>query len=305
MSAAEGSGVVVSAGELIRLRLNARTLQLTRRRPSAAPLAGLRQSRLRGRGVDYLESRIYQPGDDIRHMDWRVTARSGKPHSKVFEEERERQVIVVIDANPSMFFGTRTAFKSVVAARLAALIGWSTVANGDRIGAFFFAPQRHRELQPAGGRRGAMRLIHQLVDWGRPAARFDAPAAGPLSDALRRLRRVARPGSLVVLLSDFYALDADAENHLKRLRAHADLVACQIVDPLEIGPPPPGRYLVSDGEQQRLLDSASALGRERYQAYFAAHHARLETVASRCGMPLIRVVTNDDLAAKLRRGLYG
>ena len=166
----EGDGIHLTAAELISLRPRCHALRLPMRQAAASALAGAYRSRFRGRGVDFLESRNYQPGDDIRNMDWRVTARTGKPHTKVFQEERERPVLVVMDASPSLFFGTKTRLKSVAAGQLAAAVAWSAVRRGDRIGGFLFAPGKHRELRPAGGRRGAMRMIQGLVDWLEPSA---------------------------------------------------------------------------------------------------------------------------------------
>ncbi len=136
------------------MRLSARNIKLDSRLYAIAETAGNRQSRFRGRGIDFQESRNYQPGDDIRTMDWRVTARTGRPHTKVFQEERERPIIIVIDCNPSMFFGTRVAFKAVIAARLAALIAWAAIRNGDRIGAVSVWPRRSPRCRASGRTQG-------------------------------------------------------------------------------------------------------------------------------------------------------
>ena len=268
-SAPRGDGIHLTAEELIALQPRCHALRLPMRQAAASALAGAYRSRFRGRGVDFLESRFYQPGDDIRNMDWRVTARTGKPHTKVFQEERERPVLVVLDAGPSLFFGTRRRLKSVAAGQLAAAIAWSAVRRGDRIGGFLFAPGRHRELRPAGGRRGAMRMIQGLVDWLQPP-RADAARTEPLSLALERVRHTVRPGSLVVIISDFFGLDAVCERHLSRLRQHNDVIGCQVLDAAEHGLPP-GRYPISDGEQASLLDTTRRAGRHQYEAMRLAH----------------------------------
>ncbi|MDX1654777.1 MAG: DUF58 domain-containing protein, partial [Candidatus Competibacteraceae bacterium] len=178
---------------MIRLRLQAPALVGGTRRALSAS-AGLHASRFRGRGIDFQESRNYQPGDDIRNMDWRVTARTGRPHTKLYREERERPVILLIDTGPTLFFGTRVAFKSVIAARAAALIGWAAVAAGDRVGASFFGAGPHGELRPLGGRRGALGLIRILADRLQPGDRPEPLPGDGLGAALGRVRRVARPG---------------------------------------------------------------------------------------------------------------
>lgn len=301
-------GVVhVSSAELVQYRLTARDLKLGNRRPARSTISGGHVSRFRGRGMDYLESRSYLPGDDIRNMDWRVTARSGLAHVKVYQEERERQVVVMIDLGPGMFFATRGAFKSVIAARAAALIGWAAVQNGDRIGALLFNGGHH-ELRPVSGQRGVLRLIRQLVSATDPAVERAGDAtsnAGHLNDALARLRRVTRPGSLVFILSDFYAINEDTRRHLQRLRQHTDVVACQIVDDLETEPLLAGRYAISDGRQHGMLDTRTAARRHACSDYFASHHRAVARLMQQCAVPLQHIRTTDDVAQSLRAVLAG
>jgi uncharacterized protein (DUF58 family) len=264
-----GDGIHLTAAELISLRPRCHALRLPMRQAAASALAGAYRSRFRGRGVDFLESRNYQPGDDIRNMDWRVTARTGRAHTKVFQEERERPVLVVLDAGPSLFFGTRKRLKSVAAGQLAAAVAWSAVRRGDRIGGFLFAPGRHRELRPAGGRRGAMRMIQGLVDWLQPE-QADQCSPEPLSVALERVRHTVRPGSLVIVISDFFGLDESCNRHISRLRQHNDVIGCQVLDPAEHRLPP-GRYPITDGEQSTVMDTGRSSSRRRYETMGLEH----------------------------------
>lgn len=266
-----GDGIHLTAPELISLRPRCHALRLPMRQAAASALAGAYRSRFRGRGVDFLESRNYQPGDDIRNMDWRVTARTGRAHTKVFQEERERPVLVVLDASPSLYFGTRKCLKSVAAGQLAAAIAWSAVRRGDRIGGFLFAPGKHRELRPAGGRRGAMRMIQGLVDWLQPEqAAVSGAQAEPLSQALERVRHTVRPGSLVIIISDFFNIDEGCNRHLSRLRQHNDIIGCQVLDDAEYRLPA-GRYPITDGEQATIMDTALPAARARYEAMGHKH----------------------------------
>jgi len=303
-SAGEMDGVRVSREELLQLRHSARDLLLDSRKAATSVISGSHVSRFRGRGMDYLESRSYQPGDDIRSMDWRVTARSGRAHIKVYQEERERPIVVMLDLGPGMFFATRGAFKSVIAARAAAMIGWAAVHNGDRIGALLFNGGHH-ELRPLGGSRGALRLIRTLAEMTDPArapgGRTDRVNGQHLNDALMRLRRVARPGSLVFLLSDFYGCDTETRRHLQYLRKHNDVIALQIVDTLEMVPPPPGHYAISDGHRSGLLDTRSPARRQAYLDYFAAHHHAVRELMMRCAVPLQQLATTDSVPRSLRR----
>ncbi len=282
----------VQSDDLIALRMRVRGLRVGGRRPAGAALAGVHGSRFRGRGMDYLESRHYQPGDDIRSLDWRITARTAVPYTKVFHEERERPVVALVDFGPSMFFASRGAFKAVQAARLAALLGWAAVARGDRIGGLLFNGG-HRELPPTGGRRGALRLVLALTEAGAVSHRGPVVPGG-LSHALGRLRRVARPGSLVYLISDFHSRDELTSPNLALLCRHNDLVLVQVVDPLEQAPPPPGRYPVTDGERRGLLNTQRLSDCDAYAEYFARHHAAVQRLALEHQLPLLQLGTEDD-----------
>lgn len=287
--------------ELIALRRQAGKLDLGRRQPACAQLAGGHASRFRGRGMDYQESRSYQPGDDIRSMDWRVTARTGRPHTKLYREERERPVVLCVDLNPGMFFASRGALKSVVAARAASLIAWAAAAHGDRIGALLFNGD-HRELSPRGGKHGVLRLIRQLVAQSDPLQNLrHPPHPEGLNTALARLRRVSRPGSLIFLISDFYGIDEETGRHLTLLRRHNDVVAIQVLDALELTPPPPARYTVSDGRHTGIIDTRSASARQAYNEFFSQHHQQVRELMHGHAIPLLQLSTDDDVAAVLRR----
>jgi uncharacterized protein (DUF58 family) len=301
-----GDGIHLSAAELIALRPRCHALRLPMRQAAASALAGAYRSRFRGRGVDFVESRNYQPGDDIRNMDWRVTARTGRAHTKVFQEERERPVLVVLDAGPSLYFGTRQRLKSVAAGQLAAAIAWSAVRRGDRIGGFLFAPGRHLEIRPAGGRRGAMRMIQGLVDWLEPGSAASQRGAArepePLSLALERVRHAVRPGSLVIVISDFFSLDEGSNRHVSRLRQHNDVIACQVLDAAE-HELPPGRYPISDGENTAVLDMGQPGSRQRYQAMGMEHLGEPRRLFQKHQCGWLTLHTDDDPVDVLGREL--
>jgi uncharacterized protein (DUF58 family) len=301
------SGVAVSIAELIALKASVRGISLTSAVVKNSSITGAHASRFRGRGMDYQESRAYQPGDDIRSMDWRVTARAGHPYVKMYEEERERPVMLLIDLNPGMFFGTRGAFKSVQAARLAALIAWAGVANGDRIGALLFNG-RHQEVPPTGGAKGALRLFQLLMAATEPVKglqsalqHFDDADTPGLDSALMRCRRVMKPGSLIFILSDFYNVSEEASAQLLRLRQHNDIVAIQLFDPIEASPPPAAVYGVSDGQQTAQLDTRSKKQRRRYEQWCSEHNSTVAELMRKRAIPLLRVSTTDDAATVLRR----
>jgi len=282
MPVSADSGVRVRLDELILMRLRARRFARPETRVGGSQSA-THMSRFRGRGVDYVESRNYQPGDDIRQMDWRVTARTGRAHTKVFQEEREQSILLVIDANATMRFGTRVRFKSVQAARTAALVAWAAIQGGDRVGALCFGAGLNAEVKPGGGPRGALRVLRALAEWDAVAA--GAPGgAEPLSQALQRLRRLARPGSRVLLLTDGFSADAAAEAPLSLLAAHCDIAAMLLSDPLERQAPPPGRYALQSESTRFVLDFGAARTRQLWPQLFAQQRQLLIDMFKRRGL---------------------
>ena len=295
------SGVEASVDDLIGLRFRAQRLELGIARRARHSMIGAHGSRFRGRGMEFAESRIYLPGDDVRSIDWRVTARTGRPHTKLFQEERERPVILLVDLGVSMFFGTRTAYKSVLAAEAAALIAWAAMHGGDRVGALVAGRSHHLELEPVSGRRGVLRVLRALAALSRQTSN-DEEQQIKLCDSLLRARHVARPGSLLVVISDFYDLDEEAAAHLSRMRQHNDMLACWIHDRLEIEPPPPGRYDVSDGWRTATLDTLSSRARACYTESFGARVEAMCATLGKLAIPLLPIATGDDVAETLRRG---
>jgi len=295
--------VTIRQSTLIGLNRDARGLPLISNSVKAQ-MAGGHLSAFRGRGMEYHESRPYQPGDDIRAIDWRVTARSGTTHTKVYREERERPVLLWLDLSRSMFFGTRVCFKSVLAAKLAALLAWSSVEHGDRVGYLVFSEHQHSEFRPARGKHAVLNFIQQLVGhqaWNRQAEL--PPDANAGLRALRRLRQVTRPGSLVILLSDFRFLDDDCRGQLVQLARHNDVLMIHVLDPFERDLPAAGRYRVTDGERNVDIDASNSGLRARYHERFETRQHALERICQELGLFLIDIATDDDMLAALKSGL--
>ncbi len=235
--------------------------------------------------------RAYQAGDDVRSIDWRVTARTGRPHSKLFEEERERPVWLVVDLGPSMRFGTRGAFKSVVAARAAAVLAWEAHGEGERVGGIVVAPGSTVELPPARTRRHLLRFLDVLATG--TSAQSDVPA-DDLESQLRWLAPRVRAGGRVVVVSDFYAHDEALALALRVLARRCEVTLVQVYDALESTPPPPGRYRVSDGREIRSVTSGrggawqQAIARE-----FEARSEALRELARRQRMDLVPLRTDE------------
>lgn len=292
--AADHSPVQVSLGDLIRLKPAGESIKIAAPRVRVMA-AGGHLSPFKGRGVEFDESRPYQPGDDLRTIDWRVTARTGKPHTKVFREERNRPVIIWLDLRRPMMFATRGAYKAVIAAQAAALIAWSAVANGDRLGGLVFADAEHHELRPRLGRRAALRLFQLICDsTGWTLGEGQQPAAADTDRALLRLTRVARPGSLIFMFSDFRNLGVDSERHIRELAGHCDLCLTHIFDPFEFELPPPGRYRLQMVGRSISIDTADKSIRERYHASFAERRDQVHALRRLPGITVLDCQTTDD-----------
>jgi uncharacterized protein (DUF58 family) len=298
-------GIYVTVDELATLQMAHARIDLKARKKSLAQMAGQHHSAFRGRGIDFDEVRIYSPGDDVRNIDWRVTARTGKPHTKLFREERERPVYLVVDQSQSMFFGSRQAFKSVVAARTAAILAWAARRDGDRVGGFLFNDQQGHDLRPKEGKRGIQVFLRLLVQYNQNLNMNAAPAPDvtPLNEALQGLTRVIRPGSLAFIISDFRHFDDYSLQHLTLLRRHSDLIALHIFDPLEQQLPPPGRYDFTDGHHSLRLDSGERELRKRFRLQFVEHHTRLREQLGLLAIPLIDISTADAVETILQREL--
>ena len=303
--AENASPVSVSQAGLIRLNGAARAIALDVLRVNSLQ-TGAYVSHFRGRGMEFDESRPYQPGDDPRSIDWRVTARSTTAYTKLFREERERPVLVVVDLRASMHFATRGCFKSVNASRAASLLSWAAHHRGDRLGGLIFGDTTHRELKPKLGRQAALRFVHQLVDhpdW-QVRERHNGDDGEPqLTQAMAALRRVARPGSLIVILSDFLGFSRAAQSDLSNIARHNEVLALFINDPIERELPPPGRYRLVSGEAELAIDTYTNAARRDYANSFEQRKHALELFCRRYGIHLLPLSTEDDPVSTLQTAL--
>ena len=289
--------VACSLQALIALTRCSQGINLLNHRRVTNQMGGSYLSAFRGRGMDFAEVRNYQPGDDIRLMDWRVTARTGIAHTKFFEEERERPIFLLLDFNPSMYFATQGCFKSVIAARSAALLAWAAINQGDRVGAIVCAGEQHHELRPRARKHGVLPLLKCLAETTQHPP--TTSHTDFFSIALQRMRRVSRPGSLIFIISDFYNLTPNAEKHLALLAKDNELIAINIIDPIEKTVLPPATYPISDGEHSALLNTEEKKIRNQYQAYFAEHFQSLEKLFFKLQIPKLELLTSDAVDLKL------
>jgi uncharacterized protein (DUF58 family) len=271
--AAREPGVEVSAEELASLRAAAHGIDLGRPGRVASRMSGPHLSPFRGRGMEFAEVRAYAPGDEVRHIDWRVTARTGRPHSKLFEEERERPLLVLCDGRTPMRFGTRRCFKSVAAARWAALLVWAAVERGDRVGGVMLSDGTCRTQRLRRDRNGTTALMAGLAE--TTAAACGEPTVS-LAHGLRELRRIACVGAEIFVLSDFADLDDDASRHLAHLARYTATRCLFVHDPLEFRAPDPGDYRIASGDRVTTLRIGNQASRDAWVAAFEERRRRLE-----------------------------
>ena len=280
--------------ELLELRHQARTVGLASHHPVNSLLCGLYASVFRGKGMDFEEVREYREGDEIRNMDWRVTARTGVPYLKVFREERERTVLLCIDVRPAMAFGTRGTFKSVQAARAAALLGWSATGNQDRVGALLFGDPALglQDFPPTRARRSLWRTLRALTS---PPNRGQPPG-DPLLEALEKLQRSAPTGALIFVIADFNREVAALERPLSYLAQRRELVLLPVDDPADWDIPAMGRVVFSSPTGQLVeVDTDDPQGRRFYRERWEQRRRQLKQLVGRRGIDLIPLLTNSEI----------
>ncbi len=232
-----------------------------------------------------------------------MTARSSEAYTKLFREERERPVLVVVDLRSHMHFATRGYFKSVNASRAAALLAWSAHHRGDRLGGLIFGDTTHRELKPRLGRQAALRFIHELAGHADWQQRDQQKSADALRQAMSALRRVARPGSLVVVVSDFSGMSRAAQSYLSSVARHSEVLAVFVSDPLERELPPPGRYRLVSEDDELAIDTFAGAARRDYREAFDGRAQELEAFCQRYGIHLMPMSTDDDPVSALQTAL--
>ncbi len=293
----------ISPQSLIQLRLQANQIPLDSGKIHAKQ-GGSYLSSFKGRGMEFDESRIYQAGDDIRNMDWRVTARTGTAHTKVFCEERERPVLLWLDLSASMMFATRKKFKSVIASEIASLIAWSAARNNDRIGGLIFSADEHIEIKPRRGKTAVLDFIGRCTKhhaWSLKTS--SAELKTDKTAAISRLRSVTHPGSLIFMISDFRDMNEKAFAHIANIARNNDIIMLKISDPIEVSLPISGTYKLTDGVKELQIQTSSKKTREEYHQRYLSHNQRIESFCRKNRIHLINISTDDNVIDKLKNGL--
>lgn len=287
--------------ELMEIGYRASAINLTARRKTLSIISGDQKSPFRGRGLEFEEVRAYVPGDDVRNIDWRVTARTGIPYLKLFSEDRERSVLICIDKNDSMSFGTRQTFKSIQAARAAALIGWASVYENNPTGASFFGnvAEGMRFFGPRRSRRSLWRMIRTLCD---TTSYYQQSIR--LEDHLQYLTHATPSGALVFIISDFIAIGSNLRRSLTQLHNRADIILVAVNDPADIHLPNVGTVSFTNTQKERLVvNTSSENGSQAYHQTWLENRKLLREIATNLNLGLIQLYTNSDVWTDLTHGL--
>ncbi len=302
------SAIYADLNELRRLKYLAKGFSFTPNQPANSALSGKNVSKLRGRGLNFEELRHYRPGDDIRSMDWKVTQRTGKPHIKVFTEERERNVFLAIDQRMTMFFGSSNKMKSVIAAELAALIAWQISDSGDRIGAVIYNDQQTKVIPAKRGKQHVVNLLAEVLKKNHElslenSAQLQNDDSDSYNKMLATLNKVSSHNGLIILIGDGHGFNEKSTDFIKQLRQHNEVIACHIFDPLELKLPKMSQMIVSDGVQQIQFSSEKKNFQKSYEAEIARQLESYVKAAKKYRIPLIEIDTISPVEQQLRKAL--
>jgi uncharacterized protein (DUF58 family) len=295
-------GVYVSLRDLVALQFQARGFSFLPRQPIHSLLAGRHASRLRGRGLNFEEIRRYLPGDDIRQIDWKATVRTRKTQFRVYTEERERSVVLIVDQRITMFFGSVRNMKSVTAAEAAALGVWRVLSQKDRVGAIVFNDSQIEEIRPQRSRATAMRILQAIVEQNHALSLDGGLRANPamFNEAVRHCERLAKHDFLVCIISDAFGHDEDSRKLLTTIAQHNDVLFGFVHDPLEVALPDAGPLIFGDGSRQLQVDTGDGKLREDFRETFAEQRAAGRKFLLQRETPVIPLSTAEGVAEQLR-----
>lgn len=302
VEAEKPSGAYTNLDDLIRIQFKVRDFSFLPRQPVTSVLSGRYASRLRGRGLNFEELRRYLPGDDIRTMDWKVTARTRSPHVRVYTEEKDRAVLLVVDQRINMFFGTRDRLKSVTAAELAALGAWRAIDVGDRVGAVMFNDTDLVGIRPQRSRKTVMLILGTVVHLNHALGadiRVE-PNAKMLNRALEKGLQLAPHDVLVVMISDFFGVDEETERLTARMAEHNDILGILVHDPIRLQPPAQ-HITVSDGSLQMEINLTDKRTRNKLFDDYHKEQEHITHFLRRLSAPLLMVSNEGDVVDQVRR----
>jgi len=256
------SGAYTSLNDLFSMQFATKHTGSISKNVAQSFYTGNYKSHHQGRGMDFDEFRNYQPGDDIRNIDWKVTARLGKPYTKIFKEEKEKPVFILLDQTQTLFFGTKLNFKSVTAAEAFAYFAWNTKRKGDCIGGIVYNELEQFEFRPTLRNKTLSALLKSVCSINnslyfaetKNSETASEPQTIPLDEALKRTLRLVKPGTSILIISDFAKTTDNTFRQLSLLKRHCELSILWVFDPMELKLPAKGIYNVTDGINQCALN---------------------------------------------------
>lgn len=295
-------GVYVSLDALLRLQFRIRDVGFLPRQPVHSILNGRYASRLRGRGLNFEELRGYLPGDDPRSIDWKVTARTRKPYVRVYSEERDRPMILVVDQRSGMFFGSTLNMKSVTAAESAAIAAWRSLSLGDRVGAVIFNDQTLRVYKPLRSRQRVIQILSGITEMNQTLGSNSSitPAPERLNEALDRARRLVGHDSLLCLVTDGFGMNDKTRSIVTRVNAHNDVITAFVFDPIETALPEGGDFQFSDGVYQLGVSGNDHSTHDTFKQQFQMRQQQLTSLSMAQNIPFLPLTTAEPTADQIR-----
>ncbi|MFC4892894.1 DUF58 domain-containing protein [Pseudofrancisella aestuarii] len=293
-------GVKPDLQKLLDLRYQARGITFFKKQTANAVNAGGKLSKAKGRGMDFDEVRHYQAGDDIRLMHWSLTARLGKPYTKVYREERERSLYFILDQGFSMRFGTRECFKSVKAVEALALLGFGAISENEKVGGIVFDEKGYSFFPAKQDKSTLVRIFNQTIEDNK---HYQVESSNGLEEALKILYSKVKSNSIIIILSDFSQLTKEAQLYLKLLTKNHEVVNIFNYDPIEKQLPDLGAYFFSDGKHRLEIDGANKKLREGYNALFTDRENNIKDFSKKHKMIFLTLATNDDLVKAINYGM--
>jgi uncharacterized protein (DUF58 family) len=287
-------GAYASFEQLASYHLLTRQLPLKQNIKALSQLAGPYKTRLRGRGIEFEDVRPYQMGDDIRTIDWRVSARSGHTYTKQFCEEKERQVFIVVDQRQHMFFGSQNAMKSVLAADIAAMLAWAAFHNGDRVGGLVFNDSEQTSIRPKRQRNTILSFLHKIIEYNHLLKSFEPVPKHSINDVLLEIQRLAKPGTQIYFITDGFDINEESSTYLHHIARHSECILLRPIDPLDEHLPAKGRFHVSDGKKTAFFNAGNQRTRKDYQTQAMAFSAGLKGLLGQHFIPMIPISTTDE-----------
>jgi len=304
MKSKDENGIYVTLNELLKFAYVAKGFSFLPSQPVHSILSGRHGSKVRGRGMDFSEMKQYVQGDDTRSMDWKATRRTGKPYIRVFNEERDRNVWLVVSQRNSMFFGTKVMMKSVSAAHLTALSAFRVLDSGDRVGAVIYNDETLKFFKAERSKQSVIHILSEVVQQNQALhASNTSNAKDKLNEALKIVSATAKHDDLVILIGDGRAMDEESIRYITSLSAHNDVIAALIYDPMEQVLHPSSSLFLSDGSSSVDVNSSSKIFQKRFSKNQNDRAEKVMHLSKKHTIPLFSISTERSVLKQVQEQL--